>query len=120
MIQKILQKMNFTYKFKIRFIDSKKINKIIYNDKWLIIDIRPGAEFKTSHIVLSKNLNMIRFKKNFHKFFDVKQKVLLVCRSGRQSHSMALFLQKRNYYNIYVLKNGYNNLLLQKHPFIID
>ncbi len=119
MLKKLWEKLNFSYKFKIHAIEANKLAKIVYNEKWTVIDVRPAAEFKTSHIVLSKNLNMIRFQKKFHNFFSKKEKVLLVCRSGRQSHAMALFLQKKDYNNIYILKDGYNNLKLKNYDFII-
>ncbi len=120
MLKKIIKKIKYLTNKNVNFIDHLELAKIVYNDKWIILDLRPKSEFKTSHIILSKNLNIIKFKDKINSLINKKSKVLLICHNGKQSHYVATYLKGRKYKRIFVLKNGYNNLILRDLKFIVQ
>ncbi len=115
---KLLKILFFQNNSSVNIIDESKLGKIIYNKKWIIIDLRPSAEFKTSHILLSTNLNIIKFKKRYHKYINKNQKILLVCRHGKQSPTLAKYLLNKGY-NVSILKYGFQNPKLLESKWII-
>jgi rhodanese-related sulfurtransferase len=77
-----------------------------------LLDVRTKEEFDKSHIPNSTLIPMDEIPNNLEKLRKIKQKILIICRSGARAHTVQDFLNNQGIKNTKVLEGGlikYNN-----------
>ncbi len=105
----------------IKFIHSRRLKKILQNEKWFILDIRPPDDNFESHIAGSLNIYIEMFFMpkilGVFKKIPEKKKILVVTRNGRNYMRLVQTLNAHGCNNVFVLKNGYESLN-KNEPYI--
>lgn len=85
----------------IKFIEQSKLEDIVNDKNWLIIDIRDIDSYKNKRIRKAKHISSIDLNS-----LDKLQNVLLVCYHGNSSQMATFQLQEQGFKNAYSLKGG--------------
>jgi len=95
-------------KTRVRWIGVDQINKIIEEQRPVIVDLRTPGEYERGHISGAVNVPIEFLRSNrstldFHK----NNPVLLYCRTINKTTLAIWFLENRGFKSIYALKGGY-------------
>jgi rhodanese-related sulfurtransferase len=71
-----------------------------------LLDVRTPEEFQESHIPGSKLIPMNEIPDNIEEIKDIKQEILIICRSGARAEAVQGFLIRNNITNTKVLEGG--------------
>lgn len=77
----------------------------IFKENFLL-DVRTPQEFQESHIPNSTLIPMQEIPNNLEKLRQIKQTILLICRSGSRAHAVQDYLEENNITNTKVLEGG--------------
>lgn len=94
----------------VEYCNDKKIDKVILDENYIIVDTRPSGEFGTSSIINSVNLPQTTFLTASRKKLHPSMKVILVDRNGHVAVNAYYTLKERHFPYVRVLKGGINNL----------
>lgn len=93
-----------------KVIDPKDIYKYIYDEEYIIIDIRNRERYNSGHIKNSINIPYERVEKEIVKY-DRNKKYILYCERGGSSLILAQRLYEQGYHAISII-GGYAKLKL--------
>jgi len=97
-----------TEKTRVRWIGVDQINKIIEEQKPVIVDLRTPAEYERGHISGAVNIPIEVLRSNRSTLDIYKDNpVLLYCRTINKTDLAIWFLEGRGFKSIYALKGGY-------------
>lgn len=97
-----------TEKTRVRWIGVDQINKIIEEQKPVIVDLRTPAEYERGHISGALNVPIETLRSNRSALDIYKENpVLLYCRTINKADLAIWFLENRGFKSIYALKGGY-------------
>jgi len=97
-----------TEKTRVRWIGVDQINKIIEEQKPVIVDLRTPAEYERGHISGALNVPIETLRSNRSALDIYKDNpVLIYCRTINKTHLAIWFLENRGFKSIYALKGGY-------------
>jgi len=97
-----------TDKTRIRWIEVDQINKIIEEQKPIIVDLRTPLEFQNGHISGAINVPIEVLRSNRSALDIYKDNpILLYCRTINKADLAIWFLENRGFKSIYALKGGY-------------
>jgi rhodanese-related sulfurtransferase len=97
-----------TEKTRVRWIGVDQINKIIEEQKPVIVDLRTPGEYQRGHISGAINVPIETLRSNRSTLDIYKDNpVLLYCRTINKSDLAIWFLEGRGFKSIYALKGGY-------------
>ena len=97
-----------TEKTRVRWIGVDQINKIIEEQKPVIVDLRTPAEYERGHISGALNVPIETLRSNRSTLDIYKDNpVLLYCRTINKTDLAIWFLEGRGFKSIYALKGGY-------------
>lgn len=71
-----------------------------------LLDVRTTAEFEEGHIKGSINIPMNEIPLNLEKLRNIKETILIICRSGARAHAVQDFLSQNKITNTSVLEGG--------------
>ncbi|MFH0808362.1 MAG: rhodanese-like domain-containing protein [archaeon] len=71
-----------------------------------LLDVRTPQEFKKSHIPNSTLIPMNEIPNNLEKLKNIKQQILIICRSGTRAKAVQDYLQENGITNTKVLEGG--------------
>ncbi len=71
-----------------------------------LLDVRTPQEFHESHVKNSINIPMNEIPNNLKKLSNIKETILIICRSGARAHTIQDFLIQNNITNTKVLEGG--------------
>jgi len=74
--------------------------------KQYLLDVRTPEEFSSGHIENSTNIPMQEIPNNIQTISNIKQPILIICRSGARAHVVQDFLTQNNIVNTKVLEGG--------------
>ena len=82
-----------------------ELKSIIGDSNYQLIDVRTPVEFREHHIKGFKNIPMNEMK---HRQSELQQdkKIVLICRSGGRSNTVARMLSKQGYENLFNVRGG--------------
>lgn len=104
-----------TEKTRVRWIGVDQINKIIEEQKPVIVDLRTPAEYERGHISGAINVPIETLRSNRSTLDIYKDNpVLLYCRTINKADLAIWFLEGRGFKSIYALKGGYEAFKLQR------
>ena len=89
-------------KFTPKFVSNKKINKLLLNENYQIIQILPKNLWKKSHIIFSVQIDPNNFINEYQNKLDKSKKIILY----GNYHSLARFYRilKLNKYDVYLIR----------------
>jgi rhodanese-related sulfurtransferase len=95
-------------KTRVRWIGVDQINKIIEEQKPVIVDLRTPAEYERGHISGALNVPIETLRSNRSALDIYKDNpVLIYCRTINKADLAIWFLENRGFKSIYALKGGY-------------
>lgn len=102
-------------KTRVRWIGVDQINKIIEEQKPVIVDLRTPLEFQNGHISGAINIPIEVLRSNRSALDIYKDNpVLLYCRTINKTDLAIWFLENRGFKSIYALKGGYETFKSQR------
>ena len=116
-IKKEIVPMNMILSKKIKkkdsHIDPKNWNKLIKNEKTIVIDARKPFEYKIGSFDRAINPNIKNFR-DFPKYLKKLKKnksIAMFCTGGIRCEKASVYLEKKGFNNIYQLKGGILNYI---------
>lgn len=93
---------------KIKQLSPHQLTMKVNREDAVVVDIRPGKEFKAGHIVGAKSLSQEDVNKNnFASLENAKDKpIIVVCTAGLTANRTAKQLLKAGFENVSLLKGG--------------
>jgi len=94
-------------------IDPKKWNKLIADEKTLVLDSRKPFEYEVGTFKKSVNPDVVNFRE-FPKYLnklDKKKSIAMFCTGGIRCEKASVFLEKKGFKNVFQLKGGILNYL---------
>lgn len=85
----------------------------------VIVDLRPGADFKRGHLLNAVNAPFAKFDEYAGQFKDKSRPVLLYCALGTMGTAIAEKLRKQGYAEVYPLRGGINAWLMNSLPVTV-
>lgn len=92
---------------------SISIEKLLYKQDKIIIDIRSNYEYQYGTIPGAINIPAIKLLNNPSKYLNKENTYYILCQSGRQSIDIVNLLSIQGFNTVNIL-GGYNNYLLTK------
>ncbi len=92
---------------------SISIEKLLYKQDKIIIDIRPNYEYQYGTIPGAINIPSIKLLNNPNKYLNKENTYYILCQSGRQSIDIVNLLNIQGFNTVNII-GGYNNYLLTK------
>ena len=84
------------------------------NSQIILIDVRSNQEYEEGHLNGAININVYNIQNEIDKIVKNKEKnIIIYCSSGYRSRKAKEILNKMGYTNVYVLKNGIDNLWIK-------
>ena len=83
-------------------------------DKFLL-DVRTPEEFQEDHIKNSVNTPLNQISDNLEKLRQIKQPIILICKSGIRAHKAQEILAQNNITNTEVLEGGMEKHSIKSH-----
>ncbi len=116
-IKKEIVPMNMILSKKIKkkdsHVDPKNWNKLIKNEKTIVIDARKPFEYKIGSFDRAINPNIKNFR-DFPKYLKKLKKnksIAMFCTGGIRCEKASVYLEKKGFNNIYQLKGGILNYI---------
>ena len=116
-IKKEIVPMNMILSKKIKkkdsHVDPKNWNKLIKNEKTIVIDARKPFEYKIGSFERAINPNIKNFR-DFPKYLKKLKKnksIAMFCTGGIRCEKASVYLEKKGFNNIYQLKGGILNYI---------
>ena len=115
-IKKEVVPMNLLLKKKLNknnYIDPNKWNKLISNEKTLLIDVRKPFEHEVGTFkgAINPNINNFRDFPKYLKKIKKERPIAMFCTGGIRCEKASSFLKKKGFQNVYQLKGGILNYL---------
>ena len=115
-IKKEVVPMNLLLKKKLNknnYIDPNKWNKLISNEKILLIDARKPFEYEVGTFkgAINPNINNFRDFPKYLKKIKKERPIAMFCTGGIRCEKASSFLKKKGFQNVYQLKGGILNYL---------
>ena len=92
---------------------SISIEKLLYKQDKIIIDIRPNYEYQYGTIPGAINIPSIKLLNNPNKYLNKENTYYILCQLGRQSIDIVNLLNIQGFNTVNII-GGYNNYLLTK------
>lgn len=92
---------------------SISIEKLLYKQDKIIIDIRPNYEYQYGTIPGAINIPSIKLLNNPNKYLNKENTYYILCQSGRQSIDIVNLLNIQGFNTVNII-GGNNNYLLTK------
>ena len=115
-IKKEVVPMNLLLKKKLNknnYINPNKWNKLISNEKTLLIDVRKPFEHEVGTFkgAINPNINNFRDFPKYLKKIKKERPIAMFCTGGIRCEKASSFLKKKGFQNVYQLKGGILNYL---------
>jgi len=89
--------------------------KIKNNEQFLLIDVREHKELEISKISQAVHIPMNTIPENLNQISST-QPIIIMCKSGGRSTQVCKYLNNQGYSNVYNLKGGIINWVLEIDP----
>ena len=77
------------------------MEKLIKDEKNIIIDVRSQGEFAGGHVVGSKNIPLNEIPEKLNELKEINNEIILCCASGNRSGQATAFLQQNGFNNVH-------------------
>lgn len=77
------------------------MEKIIKDEKNIIIDVRSQAEFAGGHVAGSKNIPLQEIPNKLDELKAISGEIILCCASGNRSGQAMMFLKQNGFNNVH-------------------
>jgi thioredoxin 1 len=104
-----------------KVVDARQFQKLVTEEKGIVIDVRTESEFSNGHIANAGNLNIYApdFKSKLL-LLPKDQPIYLYCLSGNRSQAAAKILSENGYTQVYNLQGGIMEWNVQNLPLITE
>jgi len=106
-LEEIIEKLPRTPYDRAEWLKTENTNKHSFQ----LIDVREPYEYEDGHIKNSINIPMGDILESLDKLDQSKKSIILYCRTGRKSASVAYMLNKLHKISVYSLEEGYKKYL---------
>lgn len=91
----------------VKEVSSAEALQLINHKNALVLDVREPEEFKTGHILNSKNVPLGKLKERVGELERYRdQPVVVICRTSNRSNSACVLLGKQGFGQTYLMKGG--------------
>ena len=106
----------------IKSIDATELKKKLdNNDQIILIDCREQQEWDEGHIKEAEFMPLSNWENEYSKYEDAKDKeIILQCRSGKRSMTLANHLEAKGFTNLTNLEGGILGWVESGNPVVED
>ncbi|MCW5197785.1 rhodanese-related sulfurtransferase [Buchnera aphidicola] len=106
-----LQSFKLNINLNNKYLNSKKVNNLLYNKEAVFVDIRNNYEHKIGHFKNAILMNTSIFREQLQKIFQYihkykTKKIVLYCTGGIRCEKTSLWIKSNGYKNVYQIRGG--------------